>query len=572
MDQRGPERTREERCDVVIVGAGAGGLAAAVTAAHEGLRVIVLERADVCGGATAWSGGWAWAPGNPLAHADGVAEDPALFRTYLRAALGDDYDSDRIEAFLTHVPGMVGFFHHQTWLKFVPGSKICDIYGDLPGAGTGNRSVAPEPVDARRLSPRVLELLRPQLYETSFLGMGIMAGPDLAGFLAAARGNPRGLLHATGRVARHLRDLAVHRRGLQLVNGTALVGRLLQSALDLGVDIRVSSPVTELLRDDTGRVHGAVSSTDQGRLTVHADRGVVLAAGGFPQDVERRRALFPHTPTGQEHWSLAPTTADGSGTSLGEAAGGHLRTDLASPAAWCPVSLVPYRNGRVGTFPHIMDRAKPGSIGVLRSGRRFVNEANGYYDYVTAMLAAVPEDEPAQAWQIADSRFVRRYPLGMAKPRPVPLAPYLRSGYLRKGRTLTELAERCGIDPVGLERTVAEFNANARRGEDPEFGRGSTAFNRYGGDQQVQPNPSLAPIEKGPFYAVRIVPGSFGTFAGLATDAAAHVLDDAGDPIPGLYAVGTDQASVMGGHYPAGGVNIGPALTFGYLVGKNLAA
>jgi succinate dehydrogenase/fumarate reductase flavoprotein subunit len=562
--------------DVVVVGSGAGGLSTAVTAAFHGLKVVVLERADVCGGATAWSGGWMWAPRNPLARADGVHDDVETLRTYLRAVQGSadgggDYDSPRVDAFLEAAPRMVDFFHSNTALTFVPGAKICDVYGDLPGAGTGHRSVAPAPVDGRTLGADVMAKLRRQLYETSFLGLGVMAGPDLAAFLSASRGNPRGLLHATRRVARHVYDLVTRRRGMQLVNGTALVGRLLRSALDLGVDVRVSSPVTELLRDDDGRVTGVVADSPEGPLQITAARGVVLAGGGFPHDVARRRALFPRTPTGTEHWSLAPATADGAGTTLGESAGGRLRTDLASPAAWCPVSLVPYRSGRTGTFPHIMDRAKPGSIGVLSTGRRFVNEANGYHDYVTAMIAAAPEGEPVQSWQIADSRFVRRFPLGMAKPRPVPLFPYLRSGYLKKGRTLEELAQACGIDPAGLADTVAAFNRNARRGEDPEFGRGSTPFNRYGGDPTVGPNPSLGPIEKGPFYAVRVVPGSFGTFAGLATDAQARVLDAADAPIPGLYAVGNDQASVMGGHYPAGGINIGPAMTFGFVAGQDLA-
>jgi succinate dehydrogenase/fumarate reductase flavoprotein subunit len=558
-------------CDVVVVGAGAGGLSTAVTAAHHGLRVVVLERADVCGGATAWSGGWMWAPGNPLARADGVTEDVEESRIYLRAALGDDYDAARVDAFLAAAPEMVRFFHENTALTFVPGAKICDVYGDLPGAGTGHRSVAPAPVDGRTLGDAVLTKLRRQLYETSFLGMGVMAGPDLAAFLSASRGNPRGLLHATRRVARHVYDLVTRHRGMQLVNGTALVGRLLRSALDLGVDVRVSAPVTELLREPDGRVSGVVADTPGGPLRVTATRGVVLAAGGFPHDVARRRALFPRTPTGTEHWSLAPATADGAGTTLGESAGGRLRTDVASPAAWCPVSLVPYRSGRTGTFPHIMDRAKPGSIGVLSTGRRFVNEANGYHDYVTAMIAAAPEGERVQSWQIADSRFVRRFPLGMAKPRPVPLFPYLRSGYLKKGRTIEELGRACGIDPDGLVDTVAEFNRHARRGEDPEFGRGSTPFNRYGGDPATAPNPSLGPIEKGPFYAVRVVPGSFGTFAGLTTDARARVLDAADAPVPGLYAVGNDQASVMGGHYPAGGINIGPAMAFGFVAGRDLA-
>ena len=562
--------------DVVVVGAGAGGLSTAVTAAFHGLRVVVLERADVCGGATAWSGGWMWAPGNPLARADGVAEDVEVFRTYLRGALGVQYDAPRVDAFLAAAPEMVRFFHENTALTFVPGERICDVYGDLPGAGTGHRSVAPAPVDGRTLGTDVLVKLRRQLYETSFLGMGVMAGADLAAFLSASRGDPRGLAHATRRVARHVYDLVTRRRGMQLVNGTALVGRLLRSALDLGVDVRVSSPVTALLRDGDGRVTGVVADTPSGRVEIAATRGVVLAAGGFPHDVARRRALFPRTPTGTEHWSLAPATADGAGTTLGESAGGRLRTDVASPAAWCPVSLVPYRRlpgrrRRTGVFPHIMDRAKPGSIGVLSTGRRFVNEADGYHDYVSAMIAGAPAGEPVQAWQVADARFVRRFPLGMAKPRPVPLLPYLRSGYLKKGRTLAELARACGIDPRGLEETVAEFNRDARRGEDPRFGRGSTPFNRYGGDPTVRPNPSLAPLDKGPFYAVRIVPGSFGTFAGLGTDARARVLDGDGAAVPGLYAVGNDQASVMGGHYPAGGVNIGPAMAFGHIAGRDLA-
>ena len=552
-----------ESVDVVVVGAGAGGLSAAVTAAHHGLRVVVLERADVCGGATAWSGGWLWAPGNPLAKAAGVEEDVEEFRTYLRAALGDDHDAARVDAFLAGAPEMVRFFNDSTAVTFVPGERICDVYGSLPGAGTGHRSVAPAPVDGRALGADVLALLRRQLYETSFLGMGVMAGPDLAAFLSASRGNPRGLLHATRRVARHVYDLVTRRRGMQLVNGTALVGRLLRAALDAGVEIRVNTPVTGLLRDDTGNVTGVVADGTE----ITTTRGVVLAAGGFPHDVARRKALFPRTPTGTEHWSLAPTTADGAGVTLGESAGGRLRTDVASPAAWCPVSLVPYRSGRTGVFPHIMDRAKPGSIGVLSTGRRFVNEANGYHDYVTAMIAAAPAGEPVQAWQVADARFVRRFPLGMAKPRPVPLWPYLRSGYLKRGRTLEELARACGIDPAGLAATVAEFNLHARRGDDPAFGRGSTPFNRYGGDAGV----TLAPLEKGPFYAVRVVPGSFGTFAGLATDARARVLDAADRPIPGLYAVGNDQASVMGGHYPAGGINIGPAMTFGHLAALDLA-
>ena len=558
-------------CDVLVIGSGAAGLAAAVTAAYHGLKVIVVEKSSVCGGATSWSGGWAWAPGNPLAKAGGVNEDKETFRTYLRAVLGEDYREQNVAAFLEAAPHMVGFFEERTSLQFVPGSRINDIYGNLPGAGKGNRSVGPKPLNARTIKPALRAKMRHQLYETSFLGMGIMAGPDLGKFLSASQGNLKGIFHAGWRFGFHLLDLVTHRRNMQLVNGTALTGRLMKSADDLGVDIRVSTPATALLSDDNGKVTGAVVRSPEGELQINVGRGVVLATGGFPNDVQRRKELFPKTPTGREHWTLSPRETTGDGINLAESVGARFRTDVKSPAAWCPVSLVPYRNGRTGVFPHIMDRAKPGSIGVRSDGKRFVNEANGYYDYVEALIAATPEGETVESWQIADSRFVRKFPLGMAKPLPVPLFPYLRSGYLIKGRTLEELATKCGIDPAELRRTVARFNANARDGVDPDFGRGGTAFNRYGGDPTNRPNPSLGPLEKGPFYAVRVVPGSFGTFAGVDTDGRSRALNDDGDSIEGLYVAGNDQANVMGGHYPAGGINLGPALTFGYIAGRHLA-
>ena len=560
--------------DVLVAGSGAGGLAAAVTAAYHGLEVMVAEKAPVCGGATSWSGGWAWTPGTALARAEGVDEDREQFRSYLRAVLGQRYTEaagEKIDAFLEAVPHMVGFFHTKTSLQFVTGARIHDIYGDLPGAGTGNRSVGPAPVNAREFSPALLKKMRRQFYTTSFFGMGIMAGQDLSTFLKASQFKLEGWVHSVRRVVPHLVDLATRGRSMHLVNGTALTGRLMKSADDLGVRIHVNTPVQCLVRSAEGRITGAIIGGPDGGRYVRAQRGVVLATGGFPNDVGRRRELFPKTPTGNEHWTLAPDGTTGDGLEMALGAGGVFDTDMASPAAWCPVSLVAYPGNRHGVFPHIMDRAKPGSIGVRRDGKRFVNEANGYYDYVSGLLEATGEGEAVESWQIADSTAIRRYSLGFAKPIPMPLTPYLKTGYLVRGDTIADLARACGIDPEGLERTVREFNENARRGEDPEFARGATAFNRYGGDPEVGPNPSLAPLEKGPFYAVHVRPGSFGTFAGIAADTHARVVDGEGEPIEGLYTAGNDHASIMRGHYPAGGINLGPALTFGYVAGRHLA-
>nr|WP_294560076.1 FAD-dependent oxidoreductase [uncultured Rhodopila sp.] len=552
-------------CDLLVIGSGAGGLSAAVTAAWHGLKVIVAEKEPVFGGTTAWSGGWIWAPLNPLARRAGIIEDAAAPRAYLREVLGNNFDAARVHAFLAAAPDMVAFYESNTALQFEDGNKIADTYDNAAGAGTGGRSVIAAPYDARGLGDLVHRLRHP-LRETTFMGMTIQAGPDLTAFMNLTR-SPAAFVHVARRFGRHLRDLALHRRGMQLRNGLALVGRLLRSAADLGVDLRVSAPAVRLLQDG-GAVCGAVLATPDGEIEVRAASGVVLAAGGFAHDQARRDELFP---ANGEHRTLAVPSATGDGIRLGESAGGAVDQTLAAPAAWCPVSLVPYPDGSAGRFPHIIERNKPGIIGVLANGQRFCNEGNGYHDYVATMLRSVPPGQEVASWLVCTRAFQRRYGLGIARPVPLPVGPFIRSGYLKTGRTIGELALACGIDKAGLERTVAEYNEHARNGEDPAFGRGGTPYNRQSGDPANTPNPCVAPLERGPFFAVKVVPGSFGTLAGLKTDASARVLDPAGSPIAGLYAAGTDMASVMGGHYPAGGINLGPAMTFGYIAGRHAA-
>ncbi|WNC10539.1 FAD-dependent oxidoreductase [Pseudomonas coleopterorum] len=560
--------TTPVECDVLVIGSGAAGLATAVTAAYHGLRVIVVEKDSTFGGATAWSGGWMWVPRNPLARRAGIDEDPALPRTYLQHELGAHFDPARVDAFLEAAPKMVAFFEKHTRLQFADGNAIADIHGDTPGAGTGGRSVIAAPYDARELGTKLLKRLRTTMRETSFLGMPIMAGADLSAFLTLTR-SWRSLLHVSQRVSRHLLDLAWHGRAMQLRNGVALVARLAKSADDLGVLLWESAPVRRLSMQGS-QVCGAVVETARGEVVIHARKAVMLATGGFANDIERRRTLFPRTPTGHEHLALPPQGVNGDGLRLGETAGGEVATDLASAAAWCPVSRVPYPDGSVGHFPHIIERAKPGIIGVLANGKRFVNEADGYYDYVKAMVEHAPGSEVA-SWLICSHRFQRRYGLGISRPFPLPIKPHLDSGYLKVGHTLEALAGACGIDPQGLRRTVDDFNRHARLGQDPAFGRGGSAYNRKQGDALHQPNPCVAPIEQGPFYAVKVEAGSFGTFAGLKTNEHAQMLDRQGQPIAGLYAAGSDMASIMGGHYPAGGINLGPAATFGYIAARHMA-
>ncbi|MDO8249398.1 MAG: FAD-dependent oxidoreductase [Rhodoferax sp.] len=555
--------------DLLVIGSGAGGLSAAVTAAHLGQKVLVVEKDPQYGGTTAWSGGWMWIPRNPLATAAGIQESIEQPLSYLRHELGAQFDEARARAFLENGPRMVEFFRTKTALQFIDGNGIPDFHGRTPDAATGGRSICAAPFDGRRLG-RHIEQLKPPLPETTLWGMGIASGAELKHFLNAMR-SPASFWHVTKQVLRHGRDVLVHRRGMRLVNGNALVAGLAASAYEVGVEIRTGSPARWLLTEQ-GRVVGALIGGPDGDVEIRARCGVVLACGGFPFDAERKKELLPHAPTGQEHWSAASRGNSGDGLRLGEAAGGVVARDLVQAAALAPVSLVPQADGSMAHFPHLIERAKPGLIAVTAAGRRFTNEADSYYDFMRDLLAATPAGEPVQAWLLCDHSFIRHYGLGAVKPAPMPLGAMLKNGYLQRGHSLSELAQACGIDAAALHETVRRYNRQARKGQDEDFAKGETPYNRIQGDAAVgQPNPCMAPMARGPFYAVRVLPGSLGTFAGLKTNASAQVLDAQGQPIAGLYAGGNDMASLMGGHYPSGGITLGPAMTFGYIAAHHAA-
>lgn len=559
---------RDLFCDVLVVGSGAGGLSAAVTAAHHGLKVIVCEKAPVFGGTTARSGGWSWIPCNPLARDAGFNDSTDAARAYLRHEAGNHFDEARVEAFLENGPEMVNFFQGQTELKFDLGPGFSDYHPDAPGGLAGGRSIVAAPYDGRKLGSEI-KRLRPPLSEITFMGMMIGSGRELLHFFNVTRS-----IKSAGYVgimfSKFVRDMIFHGRAMRLTNGNALVARLAKSAFDAGVEILTDAPVVELLTSND-KVTGAIIRQGGKRINIIADRGVVLAAGGFPNDVKRRARLFPHAPTGAEHWSPAPESNTGDGIALGESLGGQQIETLPNAAAWVPVSLVPRGNGKFGTFPHFVDRAKPGVIAVTRRGTRFVNEANSYHDFIQALVRNSRNEKEVSAYLIADHPTIRRYGLGFAKPFPVPITPYVISGYLVKGRTIQELAERTGIDTQRLTDTVANYNIGAEQGEDPEFHRGENAYNRYLGDPDHLPNPCVGPIKTGPFYALKVLPGDLGTFAGLNCDASGRVIDNRGNPIPNLYAAGNDAVSIMGGNYPGGGITLGPALTFGYIIGRAMA-
>jgi succinate dehydrogenase/fumarate reductase flavoprotein subunit len=546
-------------CDVLVAGSGAGGLAAAITARKAGLEVVVAEKEPLYGGTTALSGGWLWIPNHPMQRSIGIADSLQDAATYLLHEAGERYDAERVNAFLTAGPQMVEFFMRQTAVQFDPSATFPDYHPDAPGGRPGGRSIVARAYDGRSLGKKLAWLRRP-LPELTVFGIMIGSGAELVHFMRWSR-SPRSALFVARRLLGHGAATLFHGRGVRLTNGNALAGRLLKSALDAGVELWNRCAVKELVRQGNVVV-GAVLERHGHEVRVRARKGVVLACGGFPRDGERMKRLFPH----QEHFSPAPPGNTGDGLRLAQAVGGKLDESLPNAAAWVPVSRVPRGGGAWGLFPHFIDRAKPGVIAVTRKGVRFVNEGNSYHDFVQALL----QTGETHAWLVTDHRAIRAYGLGFVKPRPLPLGPHLKSGYLLRGDNIGELAHTAQIDPA-LEATVRRHNEHAKSGSDLDFSKGSNAYNRFYGDPDIKPNPCVAPLVQPPFYAVRVEIGDLGTYAGILTNGHAQVLDEHKRPIPGLYAAGNDALSIMGGNYPGPGITLGPAMTFGWLAGRHLA-
>ncbi len=566
--QTTPRPSSIVECDVLVVGTGASGMSTAVTAAAQGLKVIVAEKEPVFGGTTARSGGWLWIPGTRLATEQGIHEPPGAARAYLQHEATTHFDAARVDAFLDNGPKAVEFFTRKTAVQFDMPAVFPDYHAEAAGGQPGGRSMVTRPFDARELGPKIKQLA-PPLPELTVFGMMLGSGKEIWHFMRAFK-SFESFFYVTRRLSGHFLDVLRHGRGMTLTNGNALAGRLAKAGMDHGVDVWLESPVRKLIVEGEAVV-GAVIEREGATVTVKVRRGVVLAAGGFPHDVERRKQLFPHAPTGREHFTPSPEANTGDGLRLAESVGGRVDGTIPHAAAWVPTSVTTRKDGSRGVMPHFIDRAKPGVIAVTRKGRRFTNEGNSYHDFVQDMVAACKGDKEVFSWLLCDHRTLRNYGLGCVAPFPLPIGRHLRSGYLKRGRTVADLAKTIGVDAATLQTTVDEFNRGARDGQDPAFGKGSKAYNRYQGDALNQPNPCVAPLESGPFYAIKLVVGDIGTFAGLVTDAQTRVLDAAGQPIRGLYAVGNDAASVMGGNYPGAGITLGPALTFGYIAGNQLA-
>jgi succinate dehydrogenase/fumarate reductase flavoprotein subunit len=553
--------------DVIVLGAGAGGMTAACVAAAEGLHVLLIEKSAFAGGTTALSGGMVWIPANSKATQVGVADTIDRARLYLEHTVRGPFNENLRRAFLTNGDPAIAYLEAKTSVRLRPVKLYPDYYPDLPGATTAGRVLEPVSFDGRALGEH-FRLLRWPLPEFMLLGGMMIDRADIPHFRSAGR-SWRSTAHVVRLLARYGWERLFVQRGASLYLGNALAGRLLHSLLTLKVDLVLNVAVSRLIYDGAS-VRGVAITNGAGGKEILANRGVVLATGGFSHRPEMRARYLPNSAGARS--AACPSNA-GDGIELASLAGGRVWDQNIDNAFWTPVSQFVRRDGSEGLFPHtVTDRAKPGVIAVNRRGLRFTNEAVSYHEFVRAMFQAHHEGPSIPAYLICDRRFLWKYGLGAVKPFSLSLREPLKSGYLTRGRTISALALALGIDPGNLEGSVRRFNHDARQGVDRDFGRGGDAYQRYLGDPDHQPNPCVGPIEHAPFYSVAVYPGDLGTVAGLVTDENARVLDGANRPIGRLYACGNDMNSIMNGAYPGPGITLGPALTFAYLAARHLVS
>lgn len=555
--------------DVLVIGSGKGALTAALCSDEMGAgEVLLVEKGPLIGGTSALSGGVIWIPCNRYGLAAGATDSLAEAHDYLRRTIPDDIRrDDMIEAYLENGPKMIDFLHQHSHARYMSLSMYPDYHSHIPGARLGDRSLEPEPLDSALLgdSDRVVSHSHRLWY---LLGVIPMTLTEIKAIQTKQPGSQKMIL---GMLARYVLDLPWRLRSrfdrYRKVGGAG-VGRLFLSLKERGVPMWRNAPMRELIIEQ-GRAVGALIERDGKLMRIRARKAVMLAAGGFEHDQAMRERFLPH-PTSTT-WSAAVGTNTGDAIRVGMQAGAD--TALMGKAWWCMTIKVP---GEERPRLMIIEKALPGCCLVNAKGRRFLNESQNYQALVDRLYEAHSDDAPcAPAYLVFDSRFRSRYlvgPLLNSNMRPDWTLPnsWYDEGMLSKADSLDDLAAHTGIDPAGLHDTIARMNCYAASGEDLDFGRGNTAYDRHYGDPEVKPNPNLAPIVKAPFYALKLFPGDIGTQGGLVTNSHGQVLRTDGEPIAGLYASGNCTAAVMP-TYPGPGATLGPAMVFAYQAAKHIS-
>ena len=546
--------TFDEVVDVVVVGSGSAAMATALAVKESGKQPLVLESTELAGGSSAMSGGGAWIPNNPLMRAAGVEDSYEAARTYLDTVIGDvgpASSPERRHAFLTEAPRMIELLQ-RLGVELVYARGYSDYYPEKPGGTPIGRGVEGQRWNMKKLGPwhKNVRGYVPMAAHTTEVGRINLAFRSWRGFATAAK--------VVG--VHTILPMLVGRKPAGL--GNALMGQLFYAARTRGIEIRLETPLVDLVIED-GAVIGVVAEHHGVRTRIGARHGVMLAAGGFAKNDAMRQTYHAHPITTE--WTSANPGDTGSALQVGMAAGGAVA--LMDDAWWGPSVINP--DGSAGFL--LAERSLPHGMIVDSSGARFMNESESYVDAGHQQYARHRAVPAIPAFLILDSRHRRWYPFGFALPGITP-KKMLESGFMTKADSLEELARKMGIDPAGLVATATRFSGFARAGNDEDFGRGDSAYDRVYSDPRVKPNPNLGAIDRPPFYAVRIWPGDLGTKGGLLTDEHSRVLRDDGSVIEGLYAAGNTSASVMGNTYPGPGATIGPALTFGYIGGRHATA
>lgn len=540
---------RTEDVDFVVVGAGTGMLAA-LTAAQAGLSVLVVEKSEYVGGSTALSGGGFWIPGNSLLHDAGLVDSRERAMTYLQTVTRGEAPQERLDAFLDHGPAAVDVLRAMTPLSFARMVDYADYFPELPGGSATGRAMEPKPFDARQLGED-RDKVRPPA----------MAAPipmPVTGktykWLNLIMRTPRGIVTAAKLLGLGVGGLALRRE--YVAGGTALAAGLYAGLRAAKVPVWLNSPVREVTMAD-GRATGLVVARDGEDVAVKARRGVLLSAGGFEHDAAMRHEYQSEQVDGD--WSLGNPANTGDAINLADQVGADLA--FMNEAWWFPIIPVS------GPMPGVLlaERSLPGQIIVNQQGQRFMNEA---VNYMSAGQIMIQQQLPL--WLVFDQRYRNRYLLaGSVFPRqPLPKAWY-DQGVAVRAASIGELAQRMSMPE--LTGTVERFNLLAAAGRDDDFHRGDSAYDRYYGDPTIAPNPCLGPIDRGPFYAVKVVPGDLGTCGGLRADGSARVLRPDGSVIEGLYASGNSAGNAFGRCYPGPGATIGQGLVFGHIAAKHAA-
>jgi 3-oxosteroid 1-dehydrogenase len=540
--------------DVVVVGSGAAGMTAALTAAHRGLSTVVVEKAPTFGGSAARSGAGIWIPNNEVILAAGVPDTPQKAATYLSAVVGPSIPAARQQAFLNNGPSMLSFVMDHSPLRFRWMEGYSDYYPNLPGGLPNGRSIEPDQLDGNILGGELARLNPAYLPVPA--GMVVFSADYKWLNLAAV--NAKGAAVATQCLARG--TAAAFRGEKPLTMGQSLAAGLRAGLMSANVPVWLSTPLLDLVIEG-GRVTGVLVSRNGTTSLVKARRGVIVGSGGFEHNAAMR-AQYQQQPIGTQ-WTVGAKENTGDGIRAGERAGAAL--DLMDDAWWGPAIPLPNE-----PYFCLAERTLPGGLIVDAGGERFVNEAAPYSDVVHVMYERNPTDPCIPAWLIVDQNYRNRYLFKDILPTFVLPDAWYTAGAVRRSATIDGLAAAIGVPAQTLRSTVSRFNTMAGAGVDADFGRGDSAYDHYYTDPAVRPNSCLARLWLPPYYAFKIVPGDLGTKGGMRTDARARVLRSDGSVISGLYAAGNASAAVMGRSYAGAGSTIGPAMTFGYIAANDV--